>query len=44
MASSMHTDHSELPPRVNYGMTAWGQALDGLLHWSAQRKQLACVA
>nr|WP_315428591.1 helix-turn-helix domain-containing protein [uncultured Albidiferax sp.] len=39
------TDHGELPPRVDYRMTAWGQALcpalDGLLHWSEQREQLA---
>ncbi|MDR7379849.1 DNA-binding HxlR family transcriptional regulator [Rhodoferax ferrireducens] len=34
------TDHGEVPPRVDYRMTAWGQALcpalDGLLQWMEQ--------
>jgi DNA-binding HxlR family transcriptional regulator len=32
------TDHGEVPPRVDYRMTRWGQelcpALDGLLRWA----------
>ncbi|MDA7417547.1 helix-turn-helix domain-containing protein [Xenophilus arseniciresistens] len=35
------TVHPEVPPRVDYRMTAWGQALcpalDGLLKWLEQR-------
>jgi DNA-binding HxlR family transcriptional regulator len=37
------TVHSELPVRVDYRMTAWGQelcpALDGLLRWSDLKDQ-----
>ncbi len=33
--------HHQVPPKVQYGLTAWGQALcpvlDGLLRWAAQR-------
>lgn len=33
--------HGEVPPRVEYRLTAWGQALcptlDSLLRWAAQR-------
>ncbi|WP_437853447.1 winged helix-turn-helix transcriptional regulator [Sorangium sp. So ce363] len=33
--------HPEVPPRVEYGLTAWGQALcpalDTLLRWAAKR-------
>ncbi len=35
------TVHAEVPPRVDYRMTAWGQALcpalDGLLKWNKRR-------
>ncbi len=41
------TDYNEIPPRVEYSLTEWGQALcpalDALLTWAAQREQL-CVA
>ena len=36
------TDHFELPPRVDYRMTEWGQALcpalDGVLQWMEGRE------
>jgi DNA-binding HxlR family transcriptional regulator len=39
------TVHAEVPPRVDYRMTAWGQALcpalDSLLKWAELREQLA---
>ena len=35
------TVHHQVPPRVDYGLTAWGQslcpALDALLHWAERR-------
>jgi DNA-binding HxlR family transcriptional regulator len=35
------TVHPEIPPKVEYALTAWGQdlcpALDALLHWSSTR-------
>ncbi|RZL86433.1 MAG: transcriptional regulator [Variovorax sp.] len=38
----LRTDHGELPPRVDYRMTAWGQALcpalDAILRWVEQRE------
>lgn len=38
------TDYNEIPPRVEYSLTEWGQALcpalDALLTWAAQREQL----
>jgi DNA-binding HxlR family transcriptional regulator len=34
-------DHQEVPPKVEYGLTEWGQALcpalDSLLKWAEQR-------
>lgn len=34
--------HPQVPPRVEYSLTEWGQALcpalDALLKWSAQRE------
>ncbi len=37
------TTHPEVPPRVEYGLTTWGQALcpslDSLLRWSAKRPE-----
>ena len=43
--------HPQVPPKVEYGLTHWGQALrpalDGLLAWAAQHKapvQLAKLA
>lgn len=34
--------HHQVPPKVEYGLTDWGQALcpalDALLQWAAQRK------
>lgn len=39
------TIHNEVPPRVEYRLTAWGQALcpalDALLKWAAQREAMA---
>jgi DNA-binding HxlR family transcriptional regulator len=36
------TVHAEVPPRVEYGLTEWGQslcpALDALLNWSVAKK------
>jgi len=36
------TIHAEVPPRVEYALTDWGQslcpALDALLQWSARRE------
>ena len=41
----LRTDHQELPPRVDYRMTAWGQALcpalDAILRWVEQRESPA---
>ncbi|RZI94676.1 MAG: transcriptional regulator [Variovorax sp.] len=41
----LRTDHAELPPRVDYRMTAWGQALcpalDAILRWVEQRESTA---
>jgi len=37
--------HHQVPPKVEYGLTDWGQALcpalDALLKWAAQRDDLA---
>src|ERR1700730_6678740 len=38
--------HHQVPPKVEYRLTTWGQALcpalDALLKWAALRKQMAC--
>src|SRR3977135_3906576 len=38
--------HHQVPPKVEYGLTDWGQALcpalDALLKWAALREQRAC--
>jgi DNA-binding HxlR family transcriptional regulator len=40
--------HHQVPPKVEYGLTAWGQALcpalDALLKWAALREEMADVA
>ena len=40
--------HHQVPPKVEYGLTAWGQALcpalDALLKWAALREEVADVA
>ena len=37
--------HHQVPPKVEYGLTDWGQALcpalDALLKWAALRKEMA---
>ncbi len=37
----LRIDHQEVPPKVEYGLTEWGQALcpalDSLLKWAEQR-------
>jgi DNA-binding HxlR family transcriptional regulator len=37
--------HHQVPPKVEYGLTQWGQALcpalDALLRWAAQREETA---
>ncbi len=39
------TVHQQVPPKVDYRMTAWGQelcpALDAMLKWAEQREMLA---
>ncbi len=39
------TVHAQVPPKVEYRLTEWGQALcpamDGLLHWLEQRDETA---
>jgi DNA-binding HxlR family transcriptional regulator len=39
--------YAEVPPKVEYGLTEWGQALcpalDALLRWAAQRDVLSSV-
>ena len=40
--------HHQVPPKVEYGLTDWGQALcpalDALLKWAALREEMAGVA
>jgi len=40
--------HHQVPPKVEYGLTAWGQALcpalDALLKWAALREEVADAA
>jgi len=40
--------HHQVPPKVEYGLTDWGQALcpalDALLKWAALREEMADVA
>jgi DNA-binding HxlR family transcriptional regulator len=40
--------HHQVPPKVEYGLTAWGQALcpalDALLKWAALREEVPDVA
>jgi DNA-binding HxlR family transcriptional regulator len=40
--------HHQVPPKVEYGLTEWGQALcpalDALLKWAALRDEMAIVA
>src|SRR6266704_3142337 len=37
--------HHQVPPKVEYGLTSWGQALcpalDALLKWAALREEMA---
>ncbi|MFC6856656.1 winged helix-turn-helix transcriptional regulator [Marivibrio halodurans] len=37
--------HHQVPPKVEYGLTDWGQALcpalDALLSWAARREEMA---
>jgi DNA-binding HxlR family transcriptional regulator len=37
--------HRQVPPKVEYALTDWGQALcpalDGLLKWAALREEMA---
>jgi DNA-binding HxlR family transcriptional regulator len=39
------TVHHQVPPKVEYGLTEWGQALcpalDALLTWAAQRERMS---
>ncbi len=39
--------HHQVPPKVEYGLTEWGQALcpalDALLKWAASREETAGV-
>ena len=40
--------HHQVPPKVEYGLTDWGQALcpalDALLKWAAQRENLSSAS
>src|SRR5713226_7074616 len=42
------TIYQQVPPKVEYGLTKWGQALcpalDGLLKWAALREKMSEVA
>jgi DNA-binding HxlR family transcriptional regulator len=44
----VRTDHQQVPPRVDYRLTEWGQtlcpALDALLAWAERREDFAPAA